>query len=93
MTSLSIKISLKPVTGSVTIFAVGSENDGASFLGSAKGNPLLKAVNLKALNFSGTAETSTRLGLGSATVGLIGVGKGITGANQARDIGGAIGRA
>jgi leucyl aminopeptidase len=93
MTSLSIKISPKPVAGSVTIFAVGSENDGASFLGSDKGNPLLKAVNLKALNFSGAAETSTRLSLGSATVGLIGVGNGISSANEARDIGGAIGRA
>jgi leucyl aminopeptidase len=93
MTSLSIKISPKPVAGSITIFAVGSENETASFLGSAKGHPLLKGVNLKALNFSGSAEATTRLSLGSATVGLIGVGKGITTANQARDIGGAIGRA
>jgi len=93
MTSLSIKISPKPVAGSVTIFAIGSENNSASFLGSAKGNPLLKAVNLKALNFSGIAETSTRLSLGSSTVGLIGVGNGISSANEARDIGGAIGRA
>jgi leucyl aminopeptidase len=93
MTSLSIKISTKPVAGSITIFAVGSENETPSFLGSAKGHPLLKDVNLKALNFSGSAETTTRLSFGKETVGLIGVGKGITSANQAREIGGAIGRA
>ena len=96
MTSLSIKVtqtSPKPSAGSLTVFAVSSANETASFVGSAKGSTLLKAVNLQALNFSGSAESTTRLSFGTATVGLIGIGKGISTASHARDIGGAIGRA
>lgn len=96
MTSLSIKLtptSPKATAASISIFAVGTVKESASFLGAAKGHPLLKGVNLKALNFTGSAESTTRLSLGEATIGLIGVGKGITSPDQARDIGGAIGRA
>ncbi len=96
MTSLSIKLtptSPKTTAASISIFAVGTVKESATFLGAAKGNPLLKGVNLKALSFAGSAESTTRLSLGEATVGLIGVGKGITSSDQARDIGGAIGRA
>lgn len=95
MTSLIIKTAAtapKAAAGAMTIYAVAAGTNSASLIGSAKNKAELKAINLQALNFSGTAESVTRVAAGNEILGLVGVGKGIKTADQAREIGGAIGR-
>ena len=94
MTSLIIKTAATApkAAGALSIYAVASGTNSASLIGAAKNKAELKAINLQALNFSGTAESVTRVAAGNETLGLVGVGKGIKTADQAREIGGAIGR-
>ena len=96
MTSLSFKFSkTQPkVSGeSISVYAVGSQDGTAKLLGNAAKNPLLKSLNLKALAVSGNKEATSRVPVGAGVVGFVGVGDFISSSAQAREIGGAIGRA
>lgn len=96
MTSITFKVATtapQTKTPALSIFAVQSEGESAKLLADVSKHPELKNLDLKALNFSGSAELSTRISTAKGIVGLIGLGNGITSAAQARDIGGAIGRA
>ena len=95
MTSLTIKTSAtapKSAAGSMTIYAVASGSESGALIGAAAKSSALKAINLKALNFSGAAESVIRVAAGKETFGLVGVGKAVASTDEAREIGGAIGR-
>ncbi len=96
MTSITIKLSraaTKASDDSIIIYAVKSDDNGAQLLGSSASNQTLKTLNLKALGVTGAVESSHRIPVAGQTAGLIGVGNGISSTANAREIGGAIGRA
>lgn len=96
MTSISIKISKtapKPTSESIVVYAVKSDDKGAQLIGAAASNSSLKQLNLKSLAITGAAESASRIPSSANAIGLIGVGGGISSVANAREIGGAIGRA
>ena len=95
MTFISIKISktaTKPSSDSIIVYAVKSDDKGPQLLGNASANQILKSASLKGLGVTGSAESAHRIPASGQTIGLIGVGTGISSAANAREIGGAIGR-
>ncbi|MEI8231069.1 MAG: leucyl aminopeptidase, partial [Actinomycetes bacterium] len=96
MTSITFKIAAsapKTKTPVFLVLAVQADDSAPKLLGPAAKSPVFKALDLRALNFSGTAESSTRTNTSAGVVGFIGTGKGINSTLEARNIGGAIGRA
>jgi leucyl aminopeptidase len=96
MTSISfkfVKTQTKQTPDSITVYAVATVDGTPKLLGNAAKNPALKSLNLKALAISGSKESASRIPVGSSVVGFIGVGEEISSTAQAREIGGAIGRA
>jgi leucyl aminopeptidase len=96
MTSISFKIQAnlaKPSADSILVYAVSKGEKNAVLLGNAAKDSATKSLNLKALQITGSAESTNRLSSGSGVIGLVGVGDGIDTHAKAREIGGAIGRA
>ena len=95
MTSISFKFSktqLKPTDDSITVFAVANIDGNAKLQGNAMKHEALKNLKLKALGVSGAKEATSRIPVGSSTIGFIGIGAEIATPSTAREIGGSIGR-
>ena len=96
MTSLSIKAFQKQPklsNDSILVYAVSKGDKSPTLLGAALADSNLSSVNLKALQVTGSAESTTRISTPLCAVGLVGVSDGIDSTAKAREIGGAIGRA
>jgi len=96
MTSISFKVqAIAPKTSaeSILIYGVSKQDKGPVLLGNATKDAATKSLNLKALQITGTAESSQRVSAGTGVIGLIGVGESISNHAKARELGGAIGRA
>ncbi len=96
MTSISFKFSkTQPKTSadSITVYAVANVDGNAKLIGNASKVAALKSLNLKSLSISASKESTSRIPVGSMVVGFVGIGEEISSPAQARDIGGAIGRA
>lgn len=96
MTSITFKIAnsgTKSKTAGLLVLAAQKDDKAAKLIGDQSKHPAFKQLDLKALNFSGNAETSTRTNSSAGVIGIIGTGSGIKSPADARNIGGAIGRA
>lgn len=96
MTSITFKIansSTKTKTTGFLVLAARTHESTLTLIGSQAKNAALKNLDLKALNFSGASESATRTNSALGIVGIIGTGTGIKTQSDARNIGGAIGRA
>jgi leucyl aminopeptidase len=96
MTSITFKVQAttsKATADSILVYGVSKQEKGPVLLGNGAKDSHTKSLNLKALQVTGAAETSTRVSAGAGVIGLIGVGESITSHSKAREIGGAIGRA
>ena len=96
MTSIKLTVTAKlPAAKADTIVINGLSSSAKSIkaIGSPASVEKLTTLNFKLLNASAKSESVTRVSVGQTVVGLVGVGSSISSDQQARDIGGAIGRA
>ena len=96
MTSIKLTVTAKlPAAKADTLVINGLSSSAKSIkaIGSPASVEKLTNLNFKLLNASAKSESVTRVSVGQTVVGLVGVGSSISSDQQARDIGGAIGRA
>jgi len=96
MTSITFKFAAsapKTKTPSFLVLAIQADETKPKLLGDSAKAALFKNLDLSALNLTGAAESTARTITSRGVVGFIGTGKGIANSSDARDIGGAIGRA
>jgi leucyl aminopeptidase len=96
MTSITFKIAnstTKTKPAGLLVLAAQADGSTLRLIGNQAKNAAFKNLDFKALNFSGSAESFTRTSTSAGIVGVIGTGVGIKSETDARNIGGAIGRA
>jgi leucyl aminopeptidase len=96
MNSIAFKVAANPTkvnAKTIIIQGVLSIGESGEILTRPNVEPTLNSVDLDSLDFRGRTEGTSRFISEGKAYGLVGLGKGITSPNQAREIGGAIGRA